>query len=37
LSEDVLVKSCPHCGENFKNVLHLKTHLRELHAEFSYR
>lgn len=37
LSEDVLVKSCPHCGENFENVLHLKTHIREQHADCPYR
>jgi hypothetical protein len=37
LSEEVLTKSCVHCGENFENVLQLKTHLREQHAEFPYR
>lgn len=37
LSEEVLTKNCPHCGEKFENVLQLKTHLREQHAEFPYR
>lgn len=37
LSDDVLTKRCPHCGEDFGNVLQLKTHLREQHSEFPYR
>ncbi|KAJ9598602.1 hypothetical protein L9F63_010731 [Diploptera punctata] len=37
LTDDVLTKSCPHCGGNFENILALKAHLREQHAEFPYR
>ena len=37
LTEEKLTKSCPHCGGNFENVLLLKAHLREQHAEYPYR
>ncbi|KAJ4441587.1 hypothetical protein ANN_11443, partial [Periplaneta americana] len=37
LTDEDLSRTCPHCAGTFENVLQLKTHLRDQHAEFLYR